>query len=531
MQPSVPLGRSGASACFLRIVVTSALSTLCIAGAIDLGGRPQIAFALVGLCLAATAVYAASYVVKRGRIERERSATTEATARRHAAETGDVIASLETVAEQMSEDIAGLRSERAALHRLLDAADRPAIITAGDGEIRYANRPARALLDSVPDAAGQAVHGAARLPVAVGGRVFTPEVSATSDDGIGRAGTLQWWHDLTPLHQLAGQLRLAGAALADDQLGTDPYAALALQVASIGERKTGGIQQIVAGCDDLDRAQTLISDAIDKLLQSFVGLEGKVGRQHEIAATLVHSSKTTSTLEPESGNIESIQGFISTIERTVEKVIAEGAELSGSTVNLTAAIAAIGNDMAELVESFSEVERIADQTNLLALNAAIEAARAGSSGRGFAVVAGEVGKLATRSTGLSNHVRTLIDGIRQDLTTAQSGMVGIVSKDTAYRATSQQTLRRIFDGGREVDKQMTRTLLALSENAQDVSRDVRAAVICLQFHDLTSQLLAHTRGRFGVLQSLLEGASNVPELRAVGAVSQVTMVSGGVELF
>src|SRR5450631_1259594 len=136
MQPIAPLGFSGPSARFVRIVVATASGTFCVAGAIDVGGLPQIALAFVGLGLAATAVYAASFVAKLGRIERERSAVTDATARRHAAETGDMIASLKTAAEQMSDDIAGLQSERAALHRLLDASDGPALITAGDGEIR-----------------------------------------------------------------------------------------------------------------------------------------------------------------------------------------------------------------------------------------------------------------------------------------------------------------------------------------------------------------------------------------------------------
>jgi methyl-accepting chemotaxis protein len=198
---------------------------------------------------------------------------------------------------------------------------------------------------------------------------------------------------------------------------------------------------------------------------------------------------------------------------------------------MNAALASIRDDMAGLLESFVEVEWIAEQTNLLALNASIEAARAGSAGRGFAVVAGEVGKLAARSTGLSNQVRSLIDGIRHDLEETESGMAAIVAKDASYRATSQRTLKHIFDGGRDVSARTTDTLQALSANAEDVGRDVRAAVICLQFHDLTSQLLSHTRARLGVLQSLFEGASDIAAFRSSGAVSQVTMNSGGVDLF
>lgn len=516
---------------FIGAVVAAALSTGCVAGILDVLGWPQIAIFLLGFGSIATAGYAIRYVVMQERIARERMAAIETTAQRRAAESADASEAGDALAARMGAETAELRDELGALHRLLDAAGRPAIITAGDGEVCYANQAASALLAAVPNAAGQAARGALGGPISVGKHIFTTHADAVPAHADARAGTLQWWDDLTPFQKLADQLRQASTPTAGSASETDPHLVLAQLIGSIGDRTNAGMEQVVGGCDDLARVQTLIGDAIDKLLTSFVGLEEKVGRQSDIAASLVNRSQAASAAESDTENFESIQGFISSVERAIQRVIADGAGLSDVAVELIASIAAIGDNMVRLVESFSEVERIAEQTNLLALNASIEAARAGSAGRGFAVVAGEVGKLATRSTGLSNQVRTLIDGIRRDLAGTQSVVTAVASKGEAYRSMSLQTIKQIFDGGRDVQNRTTSTLQALSENAQDVSRDVRAAVICLQFQDLTSQLLTHTSGRFGILQSLLEGAETVPELRAVGAVAQSSMSSGDVELF
>jgi methyl-accepting chemotaxis protein len=517
MESALPSPAAGTSTRFLRITNSTALAWLCSGGLAAGLGRPQLAFALVALGVIVSAVYGTCEFLTLRRAERECFAAREAAAATAMAAQRTAQRDQRDQAAAQAATIAELQLERAALVQLLDAADRPAIVTGNGGRVRFANRTGHALLDVLPTAAGSAAAGTLRVPVAVGSRLFRARIEMAPGEG-----TLQWWEDLAPVQRLASGLRTAGVAVADDELANDPFAAVARYISSLSERTTGGIEQILGGCDDIDRAQRLISDAIEKLLHSFTGLEAKVARQHEIAGTLVNRHEGSALPKAAGGSGESVQDFINVVERTIEKVIADGAQLSDVALKMTADIAAVGNDMSRLLESFGEVERIAEQTNLLALNAAIEAARAGSAGRGFAVVASEVGKLATRSTGLSNHVRKLIDGISCDLTNAQAGMATVVSKDASYRAASQQTLREIFDGGRDVSRQTTSTLVALSENAQEVSRDVREAVISLQFHDLTSQLLAHTRQRFGVLQALLESAPHVPELRAASAVAHAS---------
>ena len=458
------------------------------------------------------------------------------------------IASLEAGAEQRAADLQAAEADCAAFSALLDASGAAAFISGTDGAIRYANAAAAACPELTP--AGDALPDGE--PISAGGRTFVNRTRTQPLSARAQAQSFHWFEDVTDRAELRDRLRAIVAAPAghapEPALGLAAHAGDCGVTAAIEDLLTmvrsaaierdaalAGKAQIVAGqvsagCDELDRAQTLIADAIEKLLPSFIGLEQKVCRQRDIAVTLAHRDALPQA-GAQTGDVTSIDAFIGVVERTFAHVIEEGSQLSKLAVEMTTSIEEIGSNMTELVESFTEVERIGEQTNLLALNAAIEAARAGSSGRGFAIVAAEVGKLATRSTSLSNSVRKLIGGIRGDLMNAQTGMTAITEKDAQYRRDSQSTLKHIFDGGRRVQDQTATALLALSENAQEVSADVRDAVISLQFHDLMSQLLTHTKQRFGVLAALYEDGADVPELRTVSAVGQQTMASGGVELF
>lgn len=488
-----------------------------------LGGR--VAWAPAAAAVACAVVAAVGFAVLT-RLEREleaawpRAVTTNVP-------TGPAEATIDVpVPEPAGLDLPPADHEALRLRDLLDAAVDAALVRCPDGRIAYANPPARALLTAFADSMLGIGPDPAAQPVELGERCFLVRCHPASAGDV-----LQWWADVSALRGLGDMLCEAGAAARDAAFELDPMAGLFLQAAGLRERLRSGVDQTVAGCDEIDRAQTLIADAADKLLTSFGGLQTKIARQHDIAAALVHAQVPDDQPPPDGESVVSIQTFISIVERTVQKLTAEGAQLADVALRLNGKIERIAGEMSELGRSFGEVERIAEQTGLLALNASIEAARAGSAGRGFAVVASEVSKLAARSSGMSTQVRALIERIHAELADAQANMASVVSRDEEYRLASQRTLKNVFDGGRGVQDQTTTTLLALSTNAEDVGRDVSSAVISLQFHDLTSQLLAHTRSRFDALQALLTGEPTVREVRSVGAVSQGDMSSGGVDLF
>lgn len=290
--------------------------------------------------------------------------------------------------------------------------------------------------------------------------------------------------------------------------------------------------QLDAARGEIDQIRRLLDDAIGKLMPSFRGLEAKVRRQQQIALSLV----TQEHGDAKQAKGMTVESFVRETEITFESLLEKTIANSNTSVDMARSIDEISEGIGGVVRMFREVEAIAEQTRLLALNATIEAAHAGIAGRGFAVVASEVRNLSNRSTSFSKQIKEMIQNVDRDLRDAQQRFNEMANKDTSFATESKQSLKSMSDEVRAVHGSMLAAVDDLSKINVEVERDVGLAVMSLQFHDLTTQLLATIARRIeGMSESLTQFGSQAQALEAPSltrkSVAQHHLNAGEIELF
>jgi len=120
---------------------------------------------------------------------------------------------------------------------------------------------------------------------------------------------------------------------------------------------------------DLEQVQALLADAIEKLLESFSGMQNLIKSQQNAALGLVGSHKEQDSNE--TGD------FLAEISATFQQLIVTIVNNSKVGLELVEKMDVVTDKVSEILAVLADIDGIAKQTNLLALNAAIEAARAG----------------------------------------------------------------------------------------------------------------------------------------------------------
>ncbi|WP_429884688.1 methyl-accepting chemotaxis protein [Geoalkalibacter halelectricus] len=260
-----------------------------------------------------------------------------------------------------------------------------------------------------------------------------------------------------------------------------------------------------------DQVRTLLADAIDKLINSFTGLEQQTRRQQELALGLA-------------GKGGGAQGGLSfeTFLKEIDEVLATFTDAIGRNSEMARGMV---QSMGETSRQFQtvlgllgEVKKIADQTNLLAINAAVEAARAGQAGKGFAVVAEEVRNLSIRSNRFSDQIGTSVEGISQALADAEKIVNQMASQDQVVTGGARRRVDALMEKTREFNASVEASGREISDSSERVAGEVRHAVTSLQFQDMATQVLGTVNNRVENLESLLESLAvlSLEERRGAG---------------
>lgn len=210
----------------------------------------------------------------------------------------------------------------------------------------------------------------------------------------------------------------------------------------------------------MDRSFSAVSQSAQSVRSSAReiadGSEDLASRTEQQAAAL---QQTASSMDEISSimrqNSESATSADQLSEQAASKAEAGNQEVK-RTVELMNELKDSSRQVAEIVEV---IDSIAFQTNILALNASVEAARAGEHGRGFAVVAQEVRKLSTRTTDSSRQIRTLIDGITQQ-----------ISKGSTQAIRSGEGIEEALEAVRQVSGLMNEISSAIKEQESGIAQ-------------------------------------------------------------
>jgi len=243
---------------------------------------------------------------------------------------------------------------------------------------------------------------------------------------------------------------------------------------------------------DLDQVQSLLADAIEKLLHSFSGMQNLIKRQQDAAIGLALNHRLHDGKQK---------------KESLAEISAAFQDLTGTIVNnsrvaleLTEDMEVVTQKVGEILVVLIDIDGISKQTNLLALNAAIEAARAGEYGRGFAVVADEVRKLSGRTEQLSQQIRTTVSGVKEAIGAAQGSIRQMASLDMSFAVESRTKVEEALEHARKVDN-MADIIEQQTSIAREIDVVVGRAISSLQFQDMVGQLLQHSNTRINSMKT------------------------------
>lgn len=298
--------------------------------------------------------------------------------------------------------------------------------------------------------------------------------------------------------------------LAPEAMPDGPHEVMAESGAVLGVLSQQFGSQFHEANVELRQIQDILADAIEKLISSFTAINADVSAQQELAIAmgqmLSGAGGTNADVNFEQLMRETSETLTTFVDNTVHT--------SKIAMGLVDEMDDVNRQVASILGILGEIEGISKQTNLLALNAAIEAARAGESGRGFAVVADEVRTLSLRTNHFSQLIRTHMDKVHGSLGTAEKSIHEMASLDMNFALQSKNSVHEMMKEIHNTNVKVEQNMATLGKIAADVEQNVSTAVTTLQFQDMTTQLIDHTRMRVQGMDAILREVADASAKRA-----------------
>lgn len=281
--------------------------------------------------------------------------------------------------------------------------------------------------------------------------------------------------------------------------------------------------QLVSAHTEMGNTQAILSDAINKLVETFTAMAEEVRTQQELVLSIVGGREG----QKGGGTKQKFGDFVHETEAAMNEFVDSTVQNSARAMELVEKIDVINEQVGNILNILNEVESIAKQTNLLALNAAIEAARAGDSGRGFAVVADEVRNLSEKTNKFSSQIRHLVGNVSDSLVAAEEAINSLAASDMTYVIDSKKHVQEMMRDLAQLNETIAQDAFELERINAKVEQNVAVAVSTLQFQDMSSQLIGHAQMRLSSLQEVAnqmsKGADSASRL---GYLEQIAAYTG-----
>ena len=262
-------------------------------------------------------------------------------------------------------------------------------------------------------------------------------------------------------------------------------------------------QQFVQFDQEVLRLESIQTDAIKELFDSFTGL----GEQSKVQIDLVSELIASVNESEQPRDNKEHKSFKEEATELIALFVSSIQSMSEGSLQLVDSMNSMNEDINAVQNLLGEIDGISSQTNLLALNAAIEAARAGEAGRGFAVVADEVRALSGRSADFSSQIRENYQQILKTMNAAKMTIGKLASSDLDLTLTSQNRMEELMSELESQNELVGGKLSTISSISTEIQASVDQSLLGLQFEDMTKQLLAHMSSRINVVKSFIDAIS------------------------